>query len=548
MKAQQIKESLYQGPPQRKDRGNGVSLLKKYLSRPGLVPLFCILLMLCGSFGIFALSTQSAYNSQEVAIPVEASKRQLRGSLLLPSLDSEKPLPGVVLVHGVIVNRQYMSYFAKSLAQMGLAVLSLDLGGYGESDPRPESEADNLADAQAAIAWLRQFPGIDNSRIALGGHSMGGTTVIQALEEDPSLKGGVVLGMAPETKPSEKLPLWFGIGLYDAFHPPSQMRQKLANGTTQTLNTRLVISGFSSHQTEMQDPYLLAEASNWLGERLNLSNKSATHHEFWREIWSELYFYGWIGLLLTLLWKPEHGWGELVLLTFGLGALLLLGQFHLIAPLHSAKLCLLMLLLIHLRKTFTAKAHAHWQRIGILTGSFWLSYQAVALIDTLPEYYKNPAQVLAIPFFLFQELRVLPLTSLQSLLPVFFEAYSQSVQPAGPLAVILALEWFKPGVISQAVFIAETALSERLLNPQTDKKKPPKPWVLGGLFAGLSILLGALLWQRAESGFLHAGALKMLWQQGLFKWLPTCVGGFFLARWGLMKTCPRDDSNVRPTI
>jgi dienelactone hydrolase len=508
----------------------------------------CLFGILIGSLGIARLQAGKQIIRQEINFSVAAGQREIRASVFRPLKSSQKLMPGVVLVHGVLVNREYMTFFAQGLARQGLAVLSLDLGGYGESDPRPESESENLAETLEAINQLRQLPGVDNNRIALAGHSMGGTTVLQALSNDPTLRGGVVLGMEPESSQQIPCRVWFGLGLYDAFHPPDALRAKLPTLPQPNCEQILFVSPAASHQSEMRDPHLLTAASQFLAKQLDHQGRAAQaiYSEFWLSLASELYALAWISLAVFLLWRNQHGWGELIGISLVLGGLLLAGQMHWLPPLQMAPLSLLTLLLISLRKHLHSSDSAKWKMTLGLLVSFWLAHETVTLSHALGSWWQKPTQILWLPLFLVQEIRVLPQTGLQMGQALLFETYTQNLQPAWPLIALVILEVVKPGWAAGCLLNFSPALAQRLNH--SDSQAPPKHliWV----FLALLGLLGVLLWQRAESGFLHAGALRMLWQHGVLHLLPTLVLALLLFRLAAQKmgTCPRDDSNVRPTI
>ncbi|OGX24467.1 MAG: hypothetical protein A2Y03_07950 [Omnitrophica WOR_2 bacterium GWF2_38_59] len=72
------------------------------------------------------------------------------------------------LVHGVIVNKEYMTIMAKPLAENNIAALTFDLGGYGESYYRPETKYKAINEVLAAADYLRQrLSGNRKAKIAL---------------------------------------------------------------------------------------------------------------------------------------------------------------------------------------------------------------------------------------------------------------------------------------------------------------------------------------------------------------------------------------------
>jgi hypothetical protein len=86
--------------------------------------------------------------------------------------------------------------FSAALVTAGFAVLRLDDRGTGASRGQfAGATTDDFArDAAAAVAWLRQQPGVDGSRIALVGHSEGAVVALLVARADPALRALVLLG------------------------------------------------------------------------------------------------------------------------------------------------------------------------------------------------------------------------------------------------------------------------------------------------------------------------------------------------------------------
>jgi uncharacterized protein len=142
---------------------------------------------------------------------------ELSGTLRLPEEDNA---PGVVLIHGsgpnsrdeVVRGQLNMSFgfeipiFAEigdALQQAGFAVLTYDKRTCGQFNgcahngyPLPGDDLvidDFLADAQAAVTFLREQPEVDASRVSIAGHSQGGEFIPALLQADSELASGVML-------------------------------------------------------------------------------------------------------------------------------------------------------------------------------------------------------------------------------------------------------------------------------------------------------------------------------------------------------------------
>jgi len=115
---------------------------------------------------------------------------------LLPKPAAERP-PAVVLVHGFTGDRVLMSGLARRLADNGYGVLAIDVNGHGENrNPfrGGTAESDSLrADVKNAVDYLRASNLVDGSRIVVMGHSMGAGAALDYANNDPSLKGAVMI-------------------------------------------------------------------------------------------------------------------------------------------------------------------------------------------------------------------------------------------------------------------------------------------------------------------------------------------------------------------
>ena len=62
--------------------------------------------------------------------------------------------------------------------RLGIAILIFDYRGYGQSEGKP-SEKGTYRDAESALAYLRNLPGVDRDRIVLFGRSLGGAVAVE---------------------------------------------------------------------------------------------------------------------------------------------------------------------------------------------------------------------------------------------------------------------------------------------------------------------------------------------------------------------------------
>lgn len=116
--------------------------------------------------------------------------QRIAASLHLPT---RTPAPGVVMCHGFTGHRIEAHFLfvkaARALCDAGLAVLRFDFRGSGESEGcfRDMTISAEIADALAALEFMRARPGVKPDRIAMLGLSLGGLVAACATARD----GGV---------------------------------------------------------------------------------------------------------------------------------------------------------------------------------------------------------------------------------------------------------------------------------------------------------------------------------------------------------------------
>lgn len=151
-----------------------------------------------------ALDDDAPYSERDFA--VGDGERALPGTLAMPNAASaDAAVPAVVLVHGsgpqdrdetVGRNRPFLD-IARGLAAQGVAVLRYDK----RSKARPQDYADGQVtidsettdDAVAAVAALREVPGVDPKRVFVLGHSQGAMMAPRIAAQSGHVAGLVLL-------------------------------------------------------------------------------------------------------------------------------------------------------------------------------------------------------------------------------------------------------------------------------------------------------------------------------------------------------------------
>jgi pimeloyl-ACP methyl ester carboxylesterase len=127
-------------------------------------------------------------------IHVPSGAVQINGVVYVAS--GEKPHPTFVFFHGLPGNEKNLD-LAQAVRRAGWTVVTVNYRGSWGS-PGDFRFAQNLEDAAATLAFIRSPDNarrlsIDATRVAIGGHSMGGWVAAETLAHDPRLLGGVVI-------------------------------------------------------------------------------------------------------------------------------------------------------------------------------------------------------------------------------------------------------------------------------------------------------------------------------------------------------------------
>jgi hypothetical protein len=109
---------------------------------------------------------------------------------------ADGPRPGVVLLVGyTYLKEMVVAEMARFLAKHGFAALIFDYRGFGESEgPRGQLlPLEQVADAQAAVTFLRQQSEVDARKLAIVGLSLGGSHAVSAAAGDSRVGAAVAI-------------------------------------------------------------------------------------------------------------------------------------------------------------------------------------------------------------------------------------------------------------------------------------------------------------------------------------------------------------------
>ncbi|HLG24765.1 MAG TPA: acetylxylan esterase [Candidatus Nanoarchaeia archaeon] len=140
----------------------------------------------------------------------ESAGTDVYGLLLLPK-NATNLLPGVVLLPGAGVPKESELPLAEQIAELGIAVLTIDHRGIGETkSPINTFEQDYkmflegkepyqhlvVFDALRAFDLLKGAPFVDSRRVMIAGESFGGRTAIIASAIDKNVRGALAISTA----------------------------------------------------------------------------------------------------------------------------------------------------------------------------------------------------------------------------------------------------------------------------------------------------------------------------------------------------------------
>jgi dienelactone hydrolase len=474
-----------------------------------------------------AVSRATTVQVESVIIPI-SPQQQLLGQVYVPKT-FVPPYPVMVLCHGVSSTKETMAPLAVELARRGIAAVTFDLSGYGESLPRPvaenfaDTEAKNVADLRAVVAFVRsESDRFDSQRIGIGGHSMGGAAALALTREDRQLQATVLLGMGGAATTTIPRNLFLGIGLYEQLNPPQEMRSILQAASSQNLREfqlagdfkvgtarLLVISATADHLLEPYDPFLIQQATNWVESAFALPVSQRELLFPWQILGSLLTWAGGLatsvsGLLIVA--KKTVGFRRWISIAIA-GMMLItlvLATKGLIVPVWGANLLLFSytLLLLSGYALYRSEKSVNVLRIAGLYGSALLiAYGLIFLLSSGGEILAHPAYLFGFPQFLFQW----PLASVYNNLflvarSAFFLTYSLGLQLNYSLPLLILPEIIVPGITLILLKRAIAWLIQWLRQPVTFAWQASFRSM--GLVVGLVIFLVGILYYQSQSGLL----------------------------------------------
>jgi dienelactone hydrolase len=166
----------------------------------------------------------------------------MSGLLFVPiGTSPEKPIPGIVVSHGMFNNREMQDLNYVELSRRGFVVLSMDMFNHGHSENSTSQIGGILLGMYEAVKMLDSLPYVDSSRIGITGHSLGGMSSNVAVNIDNAaphrLVAAVLLNCADATyvnDTGEFVDIYGGrdVGIIAAKYDEFFMRQDDEKGNT----------------------------------------------------------------------------------------------------------------------------------------------------------------------------------------------------------------------------------------------------------------------------------------------------------------------------
>lgn len=209
-------------------------------------------------------------------------------------------MPGVLVAHGFAGSKQLMLGYAYVLAHSGYAVILWDFGGHG-ANSKPLKRFSLQHDLNVAYQALLDQPGVDSTRVALLGHSMGSGVVMSAGISNSDYAATVAISptyaaVTPEIPRNLQLQAggWEGGFIANAMRLLQQAggeNQNLAQGKGRSL----VIVPSAEHITILLRNASHQAARKWLDATFGI--QSTSNYIDRRMAWYGLHLLAWLLLL-----------------------------------------------------------------------------------------------------------------------------------------------------------------------------------------------------------------------------------------------------------
>jgi pimeloyl-ACP methyl ester carboxylesterase len=235
--------------------------------------------------------------------------------------------PGVLIAHGFAGSKQLMLSYGHVLAHAGYATMLWDFDGHG-ANPAPLKGFDLSKNLKTALNTLIEQPQVDRDRLALLGHSMGSSVVIDAGVRDVN-RFAATIAISPagqNVTPDAPKNLQLQIGAWEGqLRPYTQKLLTAAGGENAQFAAgkarELITVPTVEHITILFSSVSHQAALRWLDA--TFGQQSESQYVDRRMIWYTLHLVGWLTILGLLASKfsvqavdlklsPWRTWGGLL--------------------------------------------------------------------------------------------------------------------------------------------------------------------------------------------------------------------------------------------
>jgi len=149
-----------------------------------------LVLVAVGTGLAYFVTTSGGVSVEDTAFETESGIELVATVYEPPTASADEPAPAVVLIHGHGGERGTMSSFAQEFAERGYVAVAVDQPGHRDSEPPAYEDGWG---GSAALEYTRSLETVDESRVSMVGHSMGGFASLAAAKKHPDGYESVVL-------------------------------------------------------------------------------------------------------------------------------------------------------------------------------------------------------------------------------------------------------------------------------------------------------------------------------------------------------------------
>ncbi len=398
-----------------------------------------------------------------------------------------RPVPGVVLAHGVNNNKETMDLVARELVRRGLVVTSFDFGGHGESYWRVTDAEGDARDLRRVLAEFSRHRAVDERQLAIVGHSIGARAAVEVACGDRRVRAVVATSMSVDAPSGRPRNLLWAAGIYDQCHPPRYLLEDLRRGSGQANAVPDVLYGSMANGTARQlclspqtdhllapyDPRVIDATVAWIaagvgegqGEQTGVRAHRLAAARSCAIIGAALLVF-FVATTSLFPWRRRwrNAYSRRVIAVLGGGVVLapvvghgLFGGSSVVWA-DVSMVLLFAFIATNLACRATVNSRAVWQQpaLGLLgalqfSALLYLAWTVSVIVGRASYLWENPEYGWSIPAFGLHVLATLPHHLLLKLRMVLFSEYSLNLMPSFALLGLLLVETIIPGEIAYAV-------------------------------------------------------------------------------------------------